>query len=108
MIRLRKNHMDANMSNHWGSHMLNEALEALDELSVLSQIGPERTLQVVAKFLYISDGNDGNRYEVLENIGDRLRVCFDCARYSVQLEEGRRPECSDAFNAYFRRAESQQ
>lgn len=49
------------MSNHWGSYMLNDALEALDNLSVLKQVGWEKTQQIVAKFLRISDENDGNR-----------------------------------------------
>lgn len=82
------------MSNHWGSYMLNEALEALEDLSVFNQLGPEKTLQVVARFLCICDGNDGNRGEVLENIGERLRICFDCAKYSDHLKYGLCPGCS--------------
>ena len=56
--------------------------------------GPEKTRQLIARFPYISDGNDGNRYEVLEKIGERLRICFDCARYSERLNYGRCPDCS--------------
>lgn len=85
------------MSNHWGSYMLNEALEALDDLSVLEQVGKEKTLRVVAKFLHISDENDGNRGEVLMNIGERLRICYICAKYSDRLEYGLCPDCSAAF-----------
>ena len=81
------------MSNHWGSHMLNEALVALEDLSVFKQVGPEKTQQIVAKFLYISNWNDGNRGEVLENIGERLRICFDCAQYSDHLKYGLCPKC---------------
>ena len=81
------------MSNHWGSHMLNEALEVLERRSVFARIGPEETQQVVADFLAISDSNDGNRYEVLDELGKRLRICYGCAKYSDQLEDGLCPDC---------------
>ena len=82
------------MSNHWGSHMLNEALEVLERRAIFARIGPEETQQVVADFLAISDGNDGNRYEVLDELGKRLRICYECAKYSDQLEYGLCPDCS--------------
>lgn len=81
------------MSNHWGSYMLNDALEALDNLSVLKQVGREKTQQIIAKFLRISDENDGNRSEVLVDIGERLHICYSCAKYSDRLEDGLCPEC---------------
>lgn len=81
------------MSNHVGSHMLNKALKTLDDLTVFKQVGTEKSLQIVAKFLDISDWGDGNRHEVMANIGQRLHICYICAKYSDRLEEGLCPEC---------------
>lgn len=85
------------MSNHWGSYMLNEALETLEQLSIFEQVGPEKTQQVVAKFLAIASGNDGNRHEVLEQIGERLRICYECAKYSDALENGLCADCNALY-----------
>ena len=77
--------------------MLNEALEALERISIFAQVGPEKTQQIVAAFLDISDANDGNRHEVLDNIGQRLGVCYGCATYSDQLEYGVCPDCKSEW-----------
>ena len=81
------------MSNHWGSHMLNEALEALERNGVFEQVGREKTRQVVADYLRIGAMNDGNAYEVLENIGERLGICFGCAQYRSDMVDGLCSEC---------------
>ena len=67
----------------------------LERRSVFEQVGPEKTQQVVAEFLRIAGENDGNRHEVLEAIGERLRICYGCANYSDQLQAGLCPDCDD-------------
>ena len=74
--------------------MLNDALQALEKLSVFDEIGTEKTQQVIAEFLRIASSNDGNRGEVLEDIGERLRICYGCAKYNDQLEYGLCPDCN--------------
>ena len=82
------------MSNHVGSHMLNKALETLDDFSIFKQLGKEKTQQIVAKFLEISRWGDGNPGEVLANIGERLHICYLCEKYRDRLEHGVCPECA--------------
>ena len=76
------------MSNHSGSHMLNSLLVMLERESFFSQIGPERTTEFVSDVLGLAMGYDGNPGEVLDGIGERLGICYECRRYRNALEDG--------------------
>ena len=76
------------MSNHSGSHMLNSLLVMLERESFFSQIGPERTTGFVSEVLGLTSDYDGNPGEVLDGIGERLGICYQCHRSGDALEHG--------------------
>lgn len=76
------------MSNHSGSYMLNSMLVMLERESFFSQIGPERTTEFVSHVLWLAMGCDGNPGEVLDGIGERLGICYQCLESRDALEDG--------------------
>ena len=76
------------MSNHSGSYMLNSLLVMLERESFFSQIGPERTTEFVSDVLRLAHGYDGNPGEVLDGIGERLGICYQCHQRRDALEHG--------------------
>ena len=66
------------MSNHDGSYLLNELLRLLEERGVFTQWGPEMTQQLVSDIVRLSPRYDCNPGEILEEIGERLRICHWC------------------------------
>ena len=81
------------MSNHSGSYMLNSLLVMLERESYFSEIGPERTAEFVSDVLGLASDHDGNIGEVLDGIGERLGICYQCCRRSDALEHGVCAEC---------------
>ena len=87
------------MSNHSGSHMLNSLLVMLERESFFSQIGPERTTEFVSDVLGLAMGYDGNLGEVLDGIGERLGICYECRRRSDALEHGVCTSCGTSMTS---------
>ena len=83
------------MSNHSGSYMLNGLLVMLERESFFSKIGPARTAEFVFDVLGLAVDHDGNPGEVLDGIGVRLGICYQCWRRSDELEHGVCAACRD-------------
>ena len=83
------------MSNHSGSFMLNSLLVMLERDSFFSKIGPARTEEFVSDILGLAFSYDGNSDEVLDGIGERLGICYQCCRRSDELEYGVCVSCRD-------------
>ena len=83
------------MSNHSGSYMLNGLLVMLERESFFSKIGPARTAEFVSDVLGLAVDHDGNPGEVLDGIGARLGICYQCRRRSDELEHGVCAACRD-------------
>ena len=81
------------MSNHSGSYMLNSLLVMLERESFFSQIGPKRTTEFVSDVLDLAMDYDGNPGEVLDGIGERLGICYECRRNRDALEDGLCASC---------------
>ena len=81
------------MSNHSGSHMLNAVLNVLDENNVFQFLGKEKTLKFLKSIRNIGLDYDCNDGEVLDEIGEKLKVCYTCWDYSDFLEDGICNEC---------------
>ena len=83
------------MSNHSGSYMLNGLLVMLERESFFSKIGPARTAEFVSDVLGLAVDHDGNPGEVLDGIGARLGICYQCRRRSDEFEHGVCAACRD-------------
>ena len=76
------------MSNHSGSYMLNATLRLLDEYQVFNFPGKQNTIKFLQDINYISNQYDGNFGEVLEELGEEWGICYECIRYSDNIEYG--------------------
>ena len=83
------------MSNHSGSYMLNSLLTMIERESFFSDIGPEKTAEFMFHIRRLVLDHDGNSGEVLDGIGERLGICYQCFRQSDELDDG---ECSSCRN----------
>ncbi len=76
------------MSNHTGSHMLNEVLKMFERESVFEQLGKPTSQKLVLSLLEIARIYDCNSGEILDDIGDRLGVCYHCQQTATQFRRG--------------------
>jgi len=82
------------MSNHDGGEMLKGVLELLDKYKFYENLGKDQTLSFIKNVIEIANGWDCNTYEVLGNIGIKLRICHYCMKYGDDIdEEGFCTEC---------------
>jgi len=83
------------MSNHGGSYMLNAVLELLDENDIFKMVGKEKTLELIKDIIQIAHRQDCNDGEILDDIGERLGICYWCMNYSEDFEDGICRKCQD-------------
>ena len=83
------------LSNHSGSYMLNSLLVMLEREAFFSDIGAEKTEEFVAHVLALAWDYDGNRGEILDGIGERLGICYQCGRCRGELQHGACTSCRD-------------
>ncbi|MCY7279157.1 MAG: hypothetical protein LH702_36820 [Phormidesmis sp. CAN_BIN44] len=82
------------MSDHSGSHMLNDVTKMLDDEQALETIGLQKTQQVIAKLVQIATrAYDCNSGEILEGHTDRLHLCYCCLAIATDLESGLCQSC---------------
>jgi hypothetical protein len=84
------------MSNHWGSQILNEVLKIMEKRGIFEQIGREPTRQLVLDIMKMSRRNDCNPGEILDEIGERVGVCYVCG---LPKEKFREDVCMDCRSA---------
>ena len=83
------------MSNHSGSYMLNSLLTMIERESFFSDIGPAKTAEFMSHIYGLVLDHDGNPGEVLDGIGERLGICFQCFQQSDELHDGECSSCRD-------------
>ncbi|MEQ8192419.1 MAG: hypothetical protein ABRQ39_30920 [Candidatus Eremiobacterota bacterium] len=81
------------MSNHDGSYMLNEVLILLEKRGYFSHMNPVETKKFVNEILSIGNEYDCNDGEILEDIGEKLGICYYCMEYNKDIEDGLCPSC---------------
>lgn len=92
------------MSNHQGSYMLNSILRMLDRYAVFEAIGPEKTQEIVLEMLKVYPYNyDCNTSEILEGLGERFGVCYNCRGPATEFRDGICVACDDEINREFER-----
>ena len=81
------------MSNHSGSYMLNHVLELLDERGILKKMTSNEVLGFVRDITNLAWDYDCRNAEILENIGERLGICYQCLDYENNLDNGVCEDC---------------
>ena len=81
------------MSNHEGSHMLNEVLTLMYQNHLFDGIPRKKILDIVTKIVRIGYDYDGNPGEILDDIGMRLGICYYCLEYGENLSSGMCEKC---------------
>ncbi|ADG05611.1 MULTISPECIES: hypothetical protein [Kyrpidia] len=81
------------MSNHSGSHMLNEVLRIFLDLKISENIGEARTREFAKRLVELGDGYDCNPGEILEGLDKEIGICYFCLNESNDLQDGLCPSC---------------
>lgn len=84
------------MSNHSGSYMFNAVLKMLERESVFEYLGRKRTQEIVFEIIKMSHQYDCNPGEILEDIGERVGVCYYCNKPVDEFRDGICKECYEA------------
>lgn len=81
------------MSNHSGSDMLNEVLCKAEDMGIFKQIGKDKAVEFILALVEIGEDHDCNSWEILENIGEKLGICYGCLKPSDNLKYGLCKDC---------------
>ncbi len=84
------------MSNHSGSYMLNSVLMLMEEQSVFKLLGKEKTQILVRDIIELSDHYDCNPGEILEDIGERVGICYYCKKPADEFHDGLCKSCCES------------
>jgi hypothetical protein len=76
------------MSNHSGGYMLNEILKMLEEKSVFEALGEQKTRELILNTVKISRDYDCNSGEILDEIGERMGLCYCCLESATEFRSG--------------------
>lgn len=83
------------MSNHGGSNMSNEVLLLLEEYGFFKHIGAGRISEFVKSIVDIGNNYDCNNSEILEEIGEKIGICYLCLESAKNFEHGICKKCKD-------------
>ncbi len=86
------------MSNHSGSYLINNVLIRLDDYEVFTLLGKEKTLQLLSEIRKIGRDYDCNDGEILDEIGEKLNICYQCWKYGDSLDFGVCVKCCANYN----------
>ncbi len=82
------------MSNHDGSHMLNDVLLLLGKYGFFDGLTQDKILEFANDVVKIGCYHDCNNGEIFDEIGKRLKYCYCCNKFSAEIgEEGLCQEC---------------
>jgi len=82
------------MSNHSGSYILNDVLRLLENRGFFEKLTPEEIEAFFLEIVKIGNNCDCNQGEILEEIGERMGICYSFLRVSESLEYGLCSSCS--------------
>ena len=83
----------ATMSNHSGSYLANSILTLLHEYKIYDTLGKAESLHFLKKVREIAHEYDCNAGEVLDVIGAKLGVCYECWEYADDTQSGVCKKC---------------
>lgn len=73
------------MSNHSGGYMLNDVLKLLHKEKFFESLSKESTKKFIKNIIDVGYANDCNNGEILEDIGEKLGICYSCLNYSDKI-----------------------
>jgi hypothetical protein len=77
------------MSNHWGSHLLNDTLKLLERRGVFEQTGRATAQELVLELVKLATQRyDCNASEILDQAGEQLGICYYCLTVSTDFKDG--------------------
>ena len=75
------------MSNHSGSYLLNDVLNALRQRGVFELLGVHATRRLVRDVLIIGEEDDCNSGEILDGLGKVVGICGYCERDADDIDD---------------------
>lgn len=81
------------MSNHSGSYMLNNTLNIAYKMGILESIGKDKACEFALNLVEMGRRYDCNNGEILEDIGERLGICYYCLKIADDFEDGLCKNC---------------
>lgn len=88
------------MSNHDGSYMLNYVIQILDQYNFFNNMDKNKKESFFEEIRKISWEFDCNPGEILEDIGEKIRICYACWHSAEDLENGICLECRKKWRKY--------
>lgn len=85
------------MSNHSGSYMLNDVLKMFEKEAVFDFLGKEKTQNFIIDILKMAYQYDCNPGEILENIGEKVGVCYSCHKNAEEFYDGVCKRCHEKY-----------
>ncbi|MBC7475514.1 MAG: hypothetical protein H7263_14590, partial [Candidatus Sericytochromatia bacterium] len=70
-----------------------EVLKLLEKESIFELIGKEKSQKIAFAFLEVGYKHDCNNGEILEDIGERLNICYCCENISNKFKNGLCESC---------------
>jgi hypothetical protein len=69
--------------------MLNNVLRVLNdkEYDFFKGIGKDKTLAFITLVIKIGNYEDCNSGEILDELGEKLGICYDCLNYADNIED---------------------
>ena len=83
------------MSKHDESNILNEVLLLLEDYNFFKQIGSKKTHDFVKSIVEIGDNYDCNNAEILDEIGERIGICYCCLESAQDFVNGICKKCNN-------------
>ena len=82
------------MSNHTGSHMLNDVINLLNKEQVFASLDKAKTQSLIREIVNIASWQyDCNSGEILDGLTDEYEMCYVCLNSSKNLEDGLCEKC---------------
>ena len=75
------------MSNHMGSHLINDVLKAAIEVDLFKNVDKKVTKEFLEAILKVSWFRDCNPGEIFEGIGAAFGYCFCCNKFNQKIVE---------------------
>jgi hypothetical protein len=73
--------------------MLNKVLTLIDKRGFFADLTPEEAQNFLREIVKIGKKYDCNQGEILENIGERMGICYCCMKPAESFEHGLCPSC---------------
>ena len=85
------------MSNHDGSYLLNHMLKTIDHYGFFQSLEKEKLADFMENLRNLSWEHDCNPGEILDEIGEKLGICYECWDHGENFEDGVCEKCQKEY-----------